>query len=151
MSDGPCRLLLTGDLGEPGEKALVARLADSLRAGLLHVGHHGSRHSSSAAFLTKVAPRSAVVSAGRANRHGHPHPDALGRIAAAGAQVWRTDRRGPVFARCEAGGWRLSTPGSYLQGHRQPGQASHQARVPAAGARNFARPAPVFAQEAWSA
>ena len=143
LSDGPCRLLLTGDLGEPGEKALVGRLADSLRAGLLHVGHHGSRHSSSTAFLTEVAPQAAVVSAGRANRHGHPHPDALTRLAAAGAQIWRTDRRGPVFARCEAGGWRLSTPGSYLRSRRPPRKASHDARVPAAGARNFARPAPV--------
>ncbi|HKY61242.1 MAG TPA: DNA internalization-related competence protein ComEC/Rec2 [Gemmatimonadota bacterium] len=143
MSGGPCRLLLTGDLGEPGERALVARLADSLRAGLLHVGHHGSRHSSSAAFLAKVAPQAAVVSVGRANRHGHPHPDALTRLAAAGAAVWRTDRRGPVFARCEVGGWRLSTPGSYLRSRLPPGQASHDARVPAAGARNFARPAPV--------
>lgn len=143
MSAGPCRLLLTGDLGEPGEAALDARLADSLHAGLLHVGHHGSRHSSSAAFLRRVSPRAAVVSAGRANRHGHPHPDALGRLAAVGAKVWRTDRRGPVFARCEADGWRLSTPGSYLRGRRPPSQARHDARVSVAGARNFAGTAPV--------
>ncbi|MGH7549771.1 MAG: DNA internalization-related competence protein ComEC/Rec2 [Gemmatimonadota bacterium] len=115
MSHGPCRLLLTGDLGKPGETALAERLADSLAAGLLHVGHHGSRHSSSAAFLARVAPDAAVVSVGRSNRYGHPHPDALARLAATGARVYRTDRQGPVHARCEALGWRLETPGSYLR------------------------------------
>ncbi len=116
MSLGPCRLLLTGDLGEPGETALVERLADSLAADLLHVGHHGSRYSSSAAFLARVGPDAAVVSVGRSNRHGHPHPDALARLAAAGAHVYRTDRQGPIHARCKALGWRLETPGFYLRG-----------------------------------
>lgn len=118
MGHGACRLLLTGDLGEPGERALVERFADSLAVGLLHVGHHGSRHSSSASFLAQVGPDHAVVSVGRSNRYGHPHPDALARLSATGARVYRTDRRGPVFARCEALGWRLETPGSYLRGRR---------------------------------
>lgn len=115
MSQGPCRLLLTGDLGAPGEAALAERLADSLSADLLHVGHHGSRHSSSAPFLARVRPDAAVVSVGRSNRYGHPHPDALARLEAAGARVYRTDRQGPVHARCEPLGWRLETPGLYLR------------------------------------
>ncbi len=116
MSRGPCRLLLMGDLGTPGEEALVDRLADSLSADLLHVGHHGSRHSSSAPFLARVRPTAAVVSVGRSNRYGHPHPDALARLEVAGARVYRTDRQGPVHARCEALGWRVETPGFYLRG-----------------------------------
>ena len=107
VTDGACRLLLTGDLGRRGERHLVETLGDSLRAGLLHVGHHGSRHSSTAAFLERVAPRHAVVSVGSRNRFGHPHPDALARLRAAGATVHRTDRSGTVIARCTRRGWRI--------------------------------------------
>lgn len=107
MSWRRCRLLLTGDLGRPGEAHLVEELGDSLEAGLLHVGHHGSRHSSTAGFLARVRPLDAVVSAGSRNRFGHPHPDALGRLAAVGARVHRTDRRGTVTARCGRDGWRV--------------------------------------------
>jgi competence protein ComEC len=112
---GACRVLLTGDIGIPAETELVAALGDSLRAELLHAGHHGSRHSSGAAFLARVRPRDVVVSAGRRNRHGHPHPDALARFAAHNARVWRTDRMGTVTARCGRGGWHLATTGVYLR------------------------------------
>ena len=114
LAAGACRLLLTGDLGAPGEAALVAALGDSLRAELLHAGHHGSRHSSSAAFLARVRPRIAVVSAGAGNRYGHPHPDALRRLAAAGATVHRTDRMGSITARCTRDGWRVVSERPYL-------------------------------------
>lgn len=114
LSMGACRLLLTGDLGEPGEAVLVAALGDSLRAELLHAGHHGSRHSSSLPFLTAVQPRIAIVSAGTGNRYGHPHRDTLARLARVGAIVHRTDRRGTITARCTAAGWQVVSPGSYL-------------------------------------
>jgi competence protein ComEC len=114
MSAGACRLLLTGDLGSPGEAALIAALGDSLRAEILHVGHHGSRHSSSAPFLAAVRPRIAIVSAGAGNRYGHPHPDALARLARVGAVVHRTDRLGAITARCTPAGWRVVSEGSYL-------------------------------------
>lgn len=114
LSAGNCRLLLTGDLGKPGEEALVGALGDSLRAGLLHVGHHGSRHSSTDAFLARVRPAAAVVSVGAGNRYGHPHPDALARLARAGATVYRTDRMGSITARCEADGWRVLGEDPYL-------------------------------------
>jgi competence protein ComEC len=109
-----CRALLTGDLGRPGEDALVRALGDSLQSDLLHAGHHGSRHSSSGAFLSRVRPRHVVVSAGSGNRHGHPHADALERIARVGAVIWRTDRQGAVTARCEPRGWHLSSGPVYL-------------------------------------
>ena len=114
MSHGPCRLLLTGDLGAPAETALVEALGDSLRAGLLHAGHHGSRHSSSAAFLARVRPTIVVVSAGAGNLYGHPHADALGRFRRIGATVHRTDRVGTITARCTASGWRVLFEGPYL-------------------------------------
>ena len=109
MSWRGCRLLLTGDLGRPGEAHLVQSLGDSLRADLLHVGHHGSRHSSTAAFLARVRPARAVVSAGRRNRFGHPHPDVVARLKERGAEIHRTDRDGSVVARCSPDGWRVGS------------------------------------------
>lgn len=114
MSSGRCRLLLTGDLGVPGEAALVTALGDSLRAELLHAGHHGSRHSSSASFLNRVRPEIAVVSAGAGNRYGHPHRETLLRLERIGAEVHRTDRLGSITARCTPSGWRVVSEGSYL-------------------------------------
>lgn len=115
MSHGACRLLLTGDIGAPAEAELVRALGDSLAASLLHVGHHGSGGSSTAPFLARVTPDAAVISVGRRNRHGHPHPDVLARLTAAGARVHRTDRSGAVRARCTADGWRVGASAPYLE------------------------------------
>ena len=114
MSAGACRVLLTGDLGAPGEAVLVAALGDSLRAELLHAGHHGSRHSSSASFLARVRPRIAIVSSGAGNRYGHPHADTLERLERIGAAVWRTDRLGSIAVRCTTAGWRVLSGAPYL-------------------------------------
>ena len=89
-------LLLTGDLGWPGE-ARVLRSGAALRALVLKVGHHGSRFSSTEAFLGAVQARMAVISVGARNSFRHPTPEALARLEAAGARVYRTDRDGAVI------------------------------------------------------
>jgi competence protein ComEC len=81
-----------GDAGIAVEEVLAGRVG---RVDLLKVGHHGSRTASGAPFLAEAAPTVAVVSTGP-NRYGHPSPEALGRLAAARADVWRTDREGTV-------------------------------------------------------
>ncbi|MGO9833507.1 MAG: DNA internalization-related competence protein ComEC/Rec2 [Polyangiaceae bacterium] len=93
---GERALLLVGDSEREEEGILLSTAPDRLHADVLKVGHHGSRTSSSPAFLAAVAPRYAVVSVGRRNRFGHPHPLTLAALAAAGARVWRTDRDGAV-------------------------------------------------------
>jgi competence protein ComEC len=93
---GSRAFLLVGDAEREEEAALLATARDRLRADVLKVGHHGSRTSSSSAFLAAVAPREAVVSVGCRNRFGHPHPLTLEALAAAGTRVWRTDRDGEV-------------------------------------------------------
>jgi competence protein ComEC len=95
---GSRSFLLAGDAEHEEESDVLARCARCLRADVLKVGHHGSATSSQPAFLAAVAPREAVVSAGRRNRFGHPHPATLAALAAAGARVWRTDRDGAVTA-----------------------------------------------------
>lgn len=86
-------LLLTGDMGCE-EEGRLAEWGPWWRAGLLKLGHHGSRGSSSPDFLARVAPSRAWISCGRGNRYGHPHAEVLARLAARGVESWRTDRQG---------------------------------------------------------
>jgi competence protein ComEC len=85
--------LFTGDLERDAERMLVA--GGRLRpTDVLKVAHHGSRTSSSAAFVAAVRPSLAVVSSGAGNRYGHPSPSVLARLLDAGAEVHRTDIHG---------------------------------------------------------
>jgi competence protein ComEC len=93
---GERTLLLVGDAQREEEDELLARAPAGLRADVLKVGHHGSATSSSPAFLAAVAPREAIISVGRRNRFGHPHPLTLSSLASSGVRVWRTDRDGAV-------------------------------------------------------
>lgn len=88
------RLLLTGDVEEGGQRALL-RSKIPLRADVLKVPHHGSR-TTSPGFLDAVRPRVALVSVGADNTFGHPNPGILQRLAALGAVTVRTDRDGDV-------------------------------------------------------
>jgi competence protein ComEC len=91
-------MLFVGDAEHEEEDDLLTRARDRLRADVLKVGHHGSRTSSSPAFLAAVGAHDAIVSVGCRNRFGHPHPATLDALSAAGARVWRTDRDGAVTA-----------------------------------------------------
>jgi competence protein ComEC len=65
-----------------------------LRSDILVVPHHGSRTSSSDAFLDAVRPRVAVIQVGYRSRYGHPAPDVVARYAAHRIAVVRTDHCG---------------------------------------------------------
>jgi competence protein ComEC len=88
-------VLFTADIGEPTELALIEKglLAKTT---VLKVPHHGSKYSSSLAFLWKLSPRLAVVSVGTNNTYGHPNGDTLMRLDQVGAKVLRTDKVGTV-------------------------------------------------------
>jgi competence protein ComEC len=88
-------IVLPGDAGAAVEPAIAMALAPA-RLRVLEAGHHGSRTSSSAAFLEAVNPAVVVASAGRANRYGHPHPSVVARVEARGVPFYRTDRDGAV-------------------------------------------------------
>lgn len=95
-------VLMPADVEADSERALVAGGAD-LSADVLIAPHHGSRTSSTPAFLAAVRPAFVVVTAGYRNRFGHPHPDVTARYAAAGATVMRTDRDGAVSFTLDGG------------------------------------------------
>ncbi len=90
----PLRLLLTGDIEAAQEAALLARAGPALQADVLLVPHHGSRTSSSAAFIEAVQPGVALVQAGYRSRYGHPAPDVIARYRHAGIVVQRSDACG---------------------------------------------------------
>lgn len=89
-------VLLTGDLEARGELVLGRRFGPLLAADVLKVAHHGSKTSSTSAFLALSKPPLALISAGRANRYGHPAPEVLHRLDGAGIEVLRSDRLGAV-------------------------------------------------------
>jgi competence protein ComEC len=91
---GNC-FLLTGDSEEPTERALVE--AQVGQCGVLKVAHHGSDHSSTAAFLDEVKPKLALVSVGTDNRYNHPGQGAMQRLEAAGVDIHRTDLEGTLL------------------------------------------------------
>jgi len=86
--------LLTGDAESSAEARMISMYNCS--AYVLKVGHHGSRYASSAAFLKAVMPHIAVISLGANNTYGHPAPQALARLAAVNASVYRTDTQGTI-------------------------------------------------------
>ena len=96
-------VLLAADIEAMQEKALVDRMGNDLRADVLLVPHHGSKTSSTHAFLNAVQPRIAWVQAGYRNRYGHPASEVMQRYA---------DKRIPVWdsPHCGAMHWRSDTP-----------------------------------------
>jgi competence protein ComEC len=93
VSLGEAAFLLTGDIGAETEASLVSNHAD-LRAPVLKVAHHGSRTSTSTAFLAAVEPLTAVISVGEDNGYGLPALETLDRLGK--RPVFRTDRHGDV-------------------------------------------------------
>lgn len=95
---GDERLLLTGDIDILAERALMQ--ADfPLASQWLLAPHHGSRTSSSRAFIHVVAPQHALITRGRHNAFGHPHPQVLERYRAAGVEVHDTALDGALHLR----------------------------------------------------
>lgn len=97
------RALLTGDIEAASERELLLHGVASLRSEVLVVPHHGSRTSSSPAFIAAVAPQVAIVAAGYHNRFRHPRPDITLRYVQAGAAVPRTDLQGAITVRLDPG------------------------------------------------
>jgi competence protein ComEC len=101
-------VLFVGDAEHAAEADLLAARRASLRADVLKVGHHGSRTSTTPAFLEAVDPSIAVISCGIRNRFGHPAPVTLATLARSPTRVFRTDRDGSVT---------ITTDGTSLEVH----------------------------------
>lgn len=100
LSFGQNSFLFTGDLPNEEELALISNGLD-LNSRVLKVGHHGSKYSTSNEFLDTVKPLDAIISVGKNNHYGHPAPETLERLAAKGAQIYRTDETGDIEYDCQ--------------------------------------------------
>ncbi len=114
------RLLLTGDIDHAAEQAFLASPL-AVPTHWLQAPHHGSRTSSSQRFLQRLAPRSVLISRGRGNAYGHPHPQVMARYQALGSLVYDSAEQGavrlqlgafapPVVARRQLRFWRERLP-----------------------------------------
>jgi competence protein ComEC len=78
-ADGTSLMLLTGDAEQEEERDILLAGAD-ISAPIHKLGHHGSRTSTSPPFLAAVHPKTVVISAGKDNSYGHPHPETLEKV-----------------------------------------------------------------------
>ncbi len=100
-SAGDFDVLITGDMAGSTEKRLIEtyKLPD---VEVLMVSHHGSRYSSDMEFLKEIRPDTAIISVGD-NSYGHPTREAMARLYAAGAEIYRTDEQGSILVKVYGG------------------------------------------------
>lgn len=91
-------ILLTGDAEGEGEEGLLKEIVkhNIRNVDVIKVAHHGSRNATGEALLEQVAPRMAVISCGRNNRYGHPHPEVIQRLEETGCEIFSTATSGQV-------------------------------------------------------
>lgn len=100
--------LFTGDLEGEGERQLLERMS-AADITLLKVAHHGSAGATTAEFLERVRPLTAIISSGHGNSYGHPHEETLERLRKSGAQIFGTQENGEITIRYRGGKLLLQT------------------------------------------
>ncbi len=106
MQWGVRSILLAGDIEKRAEAMLVR---DNVTADILKVGHHGSRTSSTLAFLQTLQPHTAVISCGSENQFGFPHTETLERLSMSQTRILRTDTEGTITLRTDGANWFASS------------------------------------------
>lgn len=128
---GDVFFLFTGDIETGTEAAMIARGHD-LRAHILQLGHHGSRTSTSPAFLQAVQPSLAIWSASATNQYGHPHAEVVDRIAAASIATYGTALHGSITVTTDGSTFAISTATSTAAQTLPPAQAPPAQALPPA-------------------
>lgn len=93
------RILFPGDISSDVEERIIEKSKKSeldISADILIAPHHGSKYSSSRAFLNEVSCSVTIISCGSNNPYGHPSPETLERMENAGCRIIRTDKDGAV-------------------------------------------------------
>jgi len=101
LSYGNFDLLLTGDLPTEEEIKIKEEIGD---IEVLKVAHHGSKFSTSLAFLEAITPELSVISVGN-NNYGHPSPEVLERLKKLNIEVKRTDLDGEIVVVSDGQNW----------------------------------------------
>lgn len=110
LHDGQKHLtvLTTGDLEAEAAHSILANDAAKLPARVLKVAHHGSKGSGTDLAIASK-PQLAVVSVGRSNSYGHPHPSIMDFLEKQSIAIQRTDRHGHIAVSAYPDGLHLST------------------------------------------
>lgn len=101
IGNGEGRLLIPSDIGDAVESMLIRTEGERLRSAVLVVPHHGSRSSSSTAFLRRVRPEVAVFTVGHRNRFSHPAPEVVRRYRLVGATMLDSASSGQIHLRLD--------------------------------------------------
>ena len=115
-TNGEDKILLTGDAEKETEAEILSQMPE---VDLLKVGHHGSHSSTTDAFLERVNPKYAIITAGVGNQYGHPHIETVEKLKKANIEVHRTDECGDIIFQSTGSGLTTTcTPGSYERGNQ---------------------------------
>ena len=119
ISYGDLTCLICGDTEQTSEQDMVSS-GEDLSADVYVVNHHGSKTSSTDAFLDVVSPSYALISCGLDNSYGHPAQEVLERLQNRGVSIYRTDLQGTVVLYSDGSSYWFSqeacqdwTPGIY--------------------------------------
>lgn len=98
LTYGGFSMLFTGDTEGNGESALLNTLQEYgiTNLSILKVAHHGSGYSTGEELLLQLSPEIAVISYGKNNLYGHPHPELLERLFKSGCRIFGTGGSGAV-------------------------------------------------------
>jgi len=116
---GEVSFLFTGDGEEEAESEMLNSGAN-LKANILHMGHHGSKTSTTDSFLKAVQPDIAIYSASDDNQYGHPHIEALNRLEKSAALVYGTDIHGTVIVETDGKTFSIHTNNQGTITHTPP-------------------------------
>jgi len=90
-------ILLPGDIERSGELTLLRSAAlKDIALDLLLAPHHGSKTSSTQAFVQQLEPQHVVFSAGYRHQFGHPHRTVVERYRQVGSKIWNTGEQGAI-------------------------------------------------------
>ena len=87
--------LLTGDASIASEKSILSS-GYNVDCDILKVGHHGSKTSSSEAFIKAASPKEAIISCGATNKYGHPNKEVIDILTKYDVKIRRTDLEGTI-------------------------------------------------------
>ena len=104
MTYQKCRMLFTGDISGECEQKLMSyqdtqydkKTHYEYKIDILKVAHHGSKYSSTDAFLDYIRPRLAVISCAKKNLYGHPAPDTVDRLTKQNTNIYYTMKGGMI-------------------------------------------------------
>jgi competence protein ComEC len=102
LSYGKTSIMLTGDAPAKTEQIVLSENSPAqLASTILKIGHHGSRTSSSVSFVKAISPTYALISDGKDNKYGHPHPETINTLNSLGVKVFRTDLLGTILMKSD--------------------------------------------------